>query len=148
MMEQESETGVFQATLTELRTAIDEEHLTLAALREAFYRMEVIAYLKDCRSVPGAYVAVSKRWETHHGIMRDIAEGKTDFDLMPPKIADKRNLDERAALDAGYSLQIVEQGGCAQTEYKPLKHYLTPLRIGGTAENFIVGVAVPHGWRS
>ncbi|MES4886694.1 ATP-binding protein [Streptomyces sp. NPDC096012] len=91
-----------------------EAHADVAerALRESEKRLQDMAdnvtALMYLKRLDGRYVFINRHYERVLGIKRELAMGKTDFDLWPPPIASIYRSDDRVIQDARTPMEFEE----------------------------------------
>ena len=64
------------------------------------------AWMKDER---GRYVYMNRPWQKHYGVEPEEHLGKSDFEIVPPEVAEEFCRNDRVALAAGQPITITEE---------------------------------------
>jgi two-component system cell cycle sensor histidine kinase/response regulator CckA len=115
------------------------------ALRISINRLEALlnnipdaAWMKD---ESGRYTAVNEAFARFLNRTREELIGKTDFDLAPPSLAEKYQLEDRSVLSTGESLRVSEDLVGRDGRRVLFETIKTPIRGGAGRPTGTVGIA-------
>jgi len=92
--------------ISEHRRAEEALRNSQALLRSV---MDCLPHSVFCKDLSGTYTVVNKSFSAWNGLAPNDIVGKTDLELYPDEIAAKYVKDDRAVLDSGKPMNVVEQ---------------------------------------
>ena len=135
----------FEDTIEMVKHTRRRDDRDVDAIRQFLYQAPNVMYMKEFPegSDGGVYKFISREWERTYDLKREEVIGKTDFDLFPRPIADKRRLDEIHTLQFGRMVTKVDLGGTRYNNFAPTRMALIPIRVMGEEKfTFLAGMAL------
>jgi PAS domain S-box-containing protein len=99
--------------LAQFKAAAAERRRTERALRqtEVFYHslVETIPQMILCKDLEGRFTFANQKFCAELGTTLELIKGKTDFDFFPKQLAEKYRRDDKAVMDSGEILDVIEE---------------------------------------
>jgi len=142
----------FEETIQMVKFTKRKDDRDIDAIKQFLYLAPSLMFLKDYSTEErgGAYVMISREFERTHGLKKADVIGKTDHDLFPRHIADKRKQDDVHTLQFGRIVTVVDTDGTRYNGFKPTKMALIPIAVLHEIKfSYIAGMSVsPPDFRS
>ena len=133
---------LFSLAVIEDITARKKTEMALQESQERFRAFmdhsPAVAWAKDG---DGRYVYLSKAYEDRFKVRLENWQGKTDFDLWPPEVAEKFRQNDLAALAAGRAVENTEEAVNSKGEVSSWWNVKFPYEDAG-GQKYIGGIAV------
>jgi PAS domain S-box-containing protein len=99
--------------VSEFKAAAAQRRRAERALRqtEVFYHslVETIPQMILCKDLEGRFTFANQKFCAELGTTIDSIKGKTDFDFFPKQLAEKYRRDDKAVIESGKMLDVVEE---------------------------------------
>jgi PAS domain S-box-containing protein len=113
------------------KAAAAERRRTVRALRqtEVFYHslVETIPQMILCKDLDGRFTFANQKFCAELGTTNESIKGKTDFDFFPKQLAEKYRRDDKAVIESGQVLDVVEEHVTPKGEKLYVQVMKTPL---------------------
>lgn len=136
----------FEDTIEMVKHTRRRDDRDVAAIRAFLYAAPNVMFLKDYSEgiEDGKYVFVSREFERMFDVKSAFAVGKTDFDIFPKAMAERRRLDDIHTLDFGRMTTMVDTSGTRYNAFKPYKMALIPVTIMDERKpSYLAGMMLP-----
>ena len=137
--------NTFEDTIAMVKHTRRRDDRDIEAIRAFLYQAPNVMFLKNYSpDIDGVYVFVSREFERMFDVKREFAVGKTDFDIFPQAVAERRRLDDMHTLDFGRMTTMVDTGGTRYNAFRPYKLALLPITVGQEGKpSYLAGMMLP-----